>query len=79
VVGVERSFHFDGGPVIVAMQPFALISFVGDEVATAEDEVILRHADPITLSHGLSPGYFNVDRLAASRRRACDTLTLAFG
>ena len=42
VVRVEVPFHLDGRPVVVAVDPFATISLVRDEMSRAEHQVILR-------------------------------------
>ena len=53
MVVVEVAVQLDGGAVVVAVQPFALAAVVGDEVAGAEDQVVLGDADGVALGgHG---------------------------
>ena len=55
VVLVELALDLDGGAVVVAVQPLALVALVADEVAGAEDEVVLGDADLEAFSHGSHP------------------------
>ena len=55
-VVVETAFDFDGGAVVVAVQPFALVALVADEVPRAEDQVVLGDADFVVFSHDREPG-----------------------
>ena len=53
VVGVQLALDLDGGAVVVAVQPFALVALVADEVAGAEDEMVLGDADLVVFGrHG---------------------------
>jgi hypothetical protein len=45
VILVKVPLDLDGRPVIVAVNPLALIALIRDEMTRAEDEVVLRDAD----------------------------------
>ena len=45
VVLVEVALDLDGRPIVMAVDPLALIALIGDEVARAEDEVVLGDPD----------------------------------
>src|SRR5262249_2150196 len=45
VVLVEVAFHFDGRPIVMAVDPLALVALIGDKVPRAEDEIVLGHTD----------------------------------
>ena len=45
VVLVELAFDLHGGTIVVAVEPLALVPFVADEVAGAEHQMVLGHAD----------------------------------
>src|SRR5262249_45462925 len=51
LVLVEFALDLDGGAVIVAVQPLALVALVADEVPGAENQVVFRDADLEALSH----------------------------
>src|SRR5262249_37663103 len=51
---VEGAFDLDGGAVVVAVQALALVAFVADEMARAEDEMVLGDTDFEALGHGAS-------------------------
>ena len=54
LVRIQFSVHLDGHAVIVTMQPFAILAVVGDEMAGAEDQIVLGDADGVSLGgHGL--------------------------
>src|SRR5262249_37023161 len=55
VVVVEGALDLDGGAVVVAVEALALVALVADEVAGAEDEVVLDDADLEAFRHGRSP------------------------
>ena len=64
MVLVQVVLDLDGRPVVVAVDPLALVAREGDEVARAEDEVVLVDADLVALGgHGGSSS-------AATRHRA---------
>ena len=53
MVLVELVFHLDGRPIVMAVDSLALAAGVGDEVARAEDQVILGDTDLVTRTgHG---------------------------
>src|SRR2546428_12511770 len=57
MVLVQPADDLNGCPVIVAVEAFAGVAVVGDEVAGAEDEIVFRDADGIALGgHGGHPG-----------------------
>src|SRR5205823_518995 len=66
---VERGLDFDLGPVVVAVQSFALVAGERDEVAAGEDEVVLRDADGEAVGHGQSQS-------GTSQRNGADGATL---
>ena len=45
MVLVEVAFDLDRRPIVVAVDPLALIALIGDEMARAEDQVVLGDAD----------------------------------
>src|SRR5439155_10743119 len=49
----QRPLDLDGGAVVVAVEAFALVAFVADEVPGAEDQVVLGDADVEAFGHGL--------------------------
>src|SRR5213080_2751242 len=55
MVLIQVSLDLDGGAVVVAVQPLALVALVADEMPRAEDEVVLADADGVTLRHGSLP------------------------
>jgi len=58
MVFVERVLHLDRHPVIVAVQALAGVAVERDEVAGAEDELVLRQADRVVRgAHGRAPCY----------------------
>ncbi len=57
---VELALNFDGGAVVVAVQAFTLVTFVADEVAGAEDQVVLGDADFEAFRHGRHRRTFSV-------------------
>src|SRR5262249_17912182 len=71
VVLVQVAFDFDGGPVIVAVEPLALVAFVADKVPGTEDEMVLGNTDLESLGHGqksLVQRYFSGTSMISSRR-----------
>jgi hypothetical protein len=44
VILVELVLHLDRRPVIVAVEPLAVITVIGDEMASTEDEVVLGYS-----------------------------------
>ncbi len=55
IILVQDAFDLDRGPVVVAMQPFALVAFVADEVAGAKDEIVLADTNLISFRHTTLP------------------------
>ena len=45
VVLLEHALDFDGGAVVVAVEPLALVAAVADEVPAAEHQVVFGDAD----------------------------------
>ena len=45
MIDVQRTFHLDGNPVVVAMQPLACIDVVRNKMAGTEDQKVLFDAD----------------------------------
>ena len=55
MVLVERSLDLGRHAIIMPVQPLAGIAVEGDEVAGAEDQVILLDADVVAFGHGDTP------------------------
>ena len=53
MIGVQIAFDFDAGAIVVAVQTFALVAFVADEMAAAKDEMVFGDADFIVFQHGI--------------------------
>src|SRR5262249_47723435 len=49
---IEGAFDLDGDSVVVAVEPFALVPGIGNEMATAKGEVVLGDADAEAFGHG---------------------------
>ena len=49
VIRVKSADDLNGRPVIVAVQPFAGVAVLRDEVAGAEDQIVFRDADGVAL------------------------------
>ena len=45
MIDIEVAFDLDGGPVIVAVDPLAVIAVVGDEMPGAEHQVVFGDVD----------------------------------
>src|SRR5205085_159595 len=56
VVFVQAACDIHGSAVVVAVQAFALVACIGDEVARAKGELIFRYADLKTLARLIGHG-----------------------
>src|SRR5262249_3291829 len=73
---VERAFDLHGRAVVVAVQPFALVALVADEVPGAENQVVLGDPDLEAFSHdhsacqGTEIGTFRIPLRRAANKAA---------